>query len=321
MSPALLLLLGLSAAPAPEAVRAGVFLENVESVDLQSDAYSLRFLLWLRWTGEGDPLRTLRFRNALDAWALVVTPASEQPEVLPDGSRYRRLLVDGRFFNKFDLGPFPLDRQEIAIELVDAVRTADQLRFVADEGSGAVAGLQIPGWRVGPARVQTREVAYPGGLGLGPGEARFSTLRFSLRIERPATMLLYTILPPILLVLACAYLVFFLRPVHVDARVSTVITALLAEIFLQLAFTDDIPYLGISVLLDQLFNFSYLVMTAMLVECVVVIRWYDRIPQADADLASKLSARLASLERAARIAFPALYAIGCLAIVLAGRAA
>ena len=90
-------------------------------------------------------------------------------------------------------------------------------------------------------------------------------LRFGVTLERPRRVFFVTMFPPILLVMMCCWFIFFLRPVHVEARVGTVITALLTTVFLQLAFTDDLPYLGNTVLLDQVFNFSYAVITAVLV--------------------------------------------------------
>ena len=147
--------------------------------------------------------------------------------------------------------------------------------------------------------------------------------------------MLLTMAPPVLLVLLCCFSVFFLRPLHVEARVGTVITALLTVVFLQLAFTDDLPYLGESVLLDQLFNFSYLLMTAVLVECVAVTRLFDqqraleeRAAHQEPDAKAKtlaeaagLGARIARLDRLASRGFPPAYLLGCVVLLLVSRGA
>lgn len=62
-----------------------------------------------------------------------------------------------------------------------------------------------------------------------------------------------------------------------SAATMAVLPAVPTVVFLQLAFTDDLPWLGSSVLLDQLFNLSYVMATAVLLECVVVAQWLDQL--------------------------------------------
>ena len=322
-------------APTPQVVQVGVFLRNVEAISLEHNAYSLNFVLWMKWKGELDPTKTLRFVNLLEAWALTAAPVYEEPQVLADGSRYQRLNVEGRFFHKLDLAAYPLDRQEVVLELEDARHPRSTLVYVLDPaGSGVADGLKVPGWNVGAPIADVSAAGYPGGLGQGAGTSDFSHVRFGVKLERPLRLMLFTMAPPVLLVLLCCFAVFFLRPVHVEARVGTVITALLTVVFLQLAFTDDVPWLGNSVLLDQLFNFSYLVMTAALVECVVVTRLFDRVRELEGALPALDDARrtgalvelqrrsslIGRLDRTCARLFPPLYLVGCALLVLWGRA-
>lgn len=320
----------------PEQVVVGVFLRNVESIDVENNTYYLSFTLWMKWKGPRDPTKTFRFVNLIDSWALTQTPVFDEPQKLADGSSYQRLHVEGRFFHKFWLGTFPLDWQKITLELEDPQRTVQDLVFVPDTAhSRMMEGLQIPGWYVTGTFEEEKRIPYPGGFGLtSTGAPVFSRYRFGARLQRPASLFFFKMAPPIALVLLCCYLVFFLRPMHVDARVGTVITALLTEVFLQLAFTDDLPYLGISVLLDQVFNFSYFTITLILVECVAVIWMMDRTAQLEveiktvADGESKkriydeiqaLKRRTVKLDRISKAAFPVLYLVGATVIVLVAR--
>lgn len=334
-----LALLVLVVAPAlawaqAQRVTVGVHLRNAEAVSLEQNAYSLSFVMWMRWKGELDPTKSFRFVNLLEAWALTSTPVYEEPLVEADGSRYQRFVVEGRFFHKFDLGPYPLDWQKLVLELEDVRHDALALTYVADEQSSVVEPLAVPGWTPVARILEVVPFSYPGGLGQADAKP-FSRFRFGVKLQRPLRLLLLTMAPPVLLVLLCCFAVFFLRPLHVEARVGTVITALLTVVFLQLAFTDDLPYLGNSVLLDQLFNLSYVLMTAVLLECVVVTRLFDRAKDLEAQAATqdgearaatKAQAdaalqRIARLDRWAARGFPPLYALGCLVIVLVARGA
>lgn len=319
----------------PQRVTVGVHLRNVEAVSLEQNAYSLSFVMWLRWKGELDPTKTFRFVNLLEAWALTSTPVYDEPLVEADGSRYQRFVVEGRFFHKFDLGPYPLDWQKLLLEVEDVKHDERALVYVPDTaGSGVVDPLKVPGWAAVERILEVVPHVYAGGLGQADAKP-FSRFRFGVKLQRPLRLMLFTMAPPVLLVLLCCFAVFFLRPLHVEARVGTVITALLTVVFLQLAFTDDLPYLGNSVLLDQLFNLSYVLMTAVLIECVVATRWFDRAKELEAQAAAlegaeqtaaKEKAR-AALERIARMdrwaarSFPPVYLVGCLVIVLVSRGA
>lgn len=322
------LLCVLALAQAPEKVTVGAHLRNVEVVNLEENSYHANFVLWVTWQGERDPMKSLRFVNLLEAWALTLQPATEEPVLLPDGRKYQRYVGEGRFFHKFELGGFPLDTQEVVLELEDAQRSERELVLEVDPASSVAEGLKVPGWNVAAPRFEVQHVSYPGALGL-PSDGPHSRARFGVTLERPKRVFFVTMFPPILLVMMCCWFIFFLRPVHVEARVGTVITALLTIVFLQLAFTDDIPYLGTTVLLDQIFNFSYVVITAVLAECVFVMRWHDQVvalehalphmpeserPAVDAERIV-IRTRAEQLDARSRWLFPIAYAVGCALVI------
>jgi hypothetical protein len=316
-----LILLSLTAQAEPTRVKVGVFLRNAEAINLEQNAYNLSFTFWLKWNGESDAVKNLKFVNVLDGWALTQVPVYDEPQTLPDGSRYQRFLVEGRFFNKFRLEAFPFDKQQLVLDLEELKADSTQLVLDVDEASAAREGLTLPGWHVGPILQEAGATAYPTGLAQ-PGQ--FSKYRFALNIERPWSLFALTLAPPLLLVLLCCWLVFFLRAHHVDARVGTVITALLTIVFLDLAYTEDVPYLAGVVLIDQVFNLGYVVLAAMLLCCVAVVRWKDRavelLAQTSGDevqrasriaQAQELEEKITRLDRLAIRAFPPLYVVGC----------
>jgi hypothetical protein len=216
------------------------------------------------------------------------------------------------------------------LELEDAQRGDAELTLEVDPASALEDDLKVPGWIVGASIEEAVKVNTPSNFGLATGGAR-TRLRFGTTIERPRRVFFVTMFPPIVLVMMCCWFIFFLRPVHVEARVGTVITALLTIVFLQLAFTDDLPYLGTAVLLDQVFNFSYVIITGILLECVVVMRWHDHFVALETSLAAMpeserasvdaerraARARYETIDRRSKLLFPLAYAVGCAAIIAA----
>ncbi|MFZ5440696.1 MAG: hypothetical protein ACOZQL_11860 [Myxococcota bacterium] len=324
------LALALALAQPPERVTVGLHLRNVEAINLEENSFHASFVLWAKWRGERDPTKSLRFVNLLEAWALTLAPAFDEPQALADGQRYQRFTGEGRFFHKFELGAFPLDRQQIVLELEDAQRGDGELLLELDPASSVAPGLRVPGWSLGAPVQEVAHEPWPGGLGRPDDTAPHSRVRFGVTLARDRRVFFTTMFPPILLVMLCCWFIFFLRPVHVEARVGTVITALLTIVFLQLAFTDDIPWLGTTVLLDQVFNFSYGVITLVLLECVLVMRWHDRAVALEAAIPSmpeserpaleheraRAKERFERIDRRSKWLFPLVYAVGCTAIVL-----
>jgi len=315
----------LAQAPA-ERVTVGLHLRNVESINLEENAYHANFVLWASWQGDRDPTKTLRFVNLLEAWALTLVPVYDEPPQIPDGPKSQRFTGEGRILPKVEPGPVPPAPPQVVLELEDAQRSDAEQVLELDASSSLADGLRVPGWLVGGALKEAVKVK--DGFGL-PNSGERTRLRFGATLERPKRVFFVTMFPPILLVMMCCWFIFFLRPVHVEARVGTVITALLTIVFLQLAFTDDLPYLGTTVLLDQVFNFSYLIITLVLLECVVVMRWHDHATALEASLqsmpeseravvdAERRSARARSeqIDRRSKWLFPLGYAAGCAAII------
>src|SRR3990172_5973235 len=66
----------------PQEVKIGVYLKNIERVDILSNSYYLDFILWMRWKGPIDPTKSLHFVNVIDRSGMTVNRATEEPELL-----------------------------------------------------------------------------------------------------------------------------------------------------------------------------------------------------------------------------------------------
>ncbi len=95
--------LAQAAAP-PTKVYTGVYVNDIQDVDLETDTYTVDFYIWMRWNNpKVDPSAKLDLMNSYDSWGTVATPASERPVRLKDGSMYRLIHYQGKFNNKFPL--------------------------------------------------------------------------------------------------------------------------------------------------------------------------------------------------------------------------
>lgn len=260
----------------PQKVFVGTYLHNVESIDMATNSYYMNFYIWFKWKGKIDPTENFKFLNTIDEWGITVLPVYDSVITLSDGYKYQRFHVEGRFFHKFWLGTFPLDWQKVIFEIADSKNDKQKLIYIPDTTNSTVnKDLEIPGWDIIKTYNETKTLTFNTDFGEGQ-EKNYSKYRFGIKIHRPVKFFLNKILPPVFVTILCCILIFSLHVSYVDARVSTAIGALLTEVFLQLSFTGNLPNVGIMLLLDHIFNFSYFIILMILVVIIYTTHLFDK---------------------------------------------
>lgn len=275
---ALLLSTCAASAAGPQRVSVGVYLNDVQNLDLKSHSYAVDLYLWFRWKDRDyDPIQSVEFTNPYELWGHARSPAFEKPLRLPDGRFYQVLRVQGRFSRKLPLNDYPFDRQTLTVEFEDTHRDSEGLLFEAD--SAAVnPRLSLPGFKIGAASLEVEPFSYPTAFGdpRVAGPTRFSRGRLTLPIERPALAYSVKLLLPVLCVIFCASLLFLFQPQYVDARVGIGITALLTIVALQITLNADLPEVDYLILMDKVYLGAYLFVIGALGSTVYTTRLHDR---------------------------------------------
>jgi hypothetical protein len=263
----------------PQKVSVGVYLLNVNDNDMKSSIFMLDFYIWFKWTGAIDPTTSFEFTNVVERWGMTRETIYPATIALPDGHKYQCFHIQGKFNRKFDLHSYPLDSQELTIEVEDNQHQMAVLQFEADrEASHYDPGIMIPGWQIDGERLDTEAFGYRSHFGRpqAPGQwEHYTRLTYGLRISRPWGPYLFRMLVPILVVVLSSFVVFFLNPAYADARTSIAATALLSAVALHLTVSADLPHVGYIRLIDKIYNLVYGVIFATLVESVVAIRLRD----------------------------------------------
>ncbi len=202
-----------------------------------------------------------------------------QPEELPDGSLYQVFHIQGRFGHPFDVHDYPFDAQRIVILIEEAEHPPETLVYVVDEGTREVHDtVVIPGWVIGEVEATARDVVYRTNFGdprRTAGSDRYTQLRYSLRVARPLLGNLVMTVLPIAVVMLITFVMFGVESKYFEGRLGLGITSLISAVALQLTAAGDLPATGYLVLLDQIYNVSYVVIFLSLLESVVAVRLYD----------------------------------------------
>ena len=256
-----------------EVVTVGAYMVNIYGIDFRSDTCCITAYVWFKWTGETDPTTTLEFANAVEDWQLKTTAIYTKPKTLPDGTKYQEMRVNGRFFQPYDLRQYPLDSQQIALYLEDSRRTVNEAVYLADtKNAGVDASMKIPGWTVSGLTSQTFIHDYQTDFGdssAGPLSTQFTSLVYSVEIERDISYFYWKLLFPLVIVLLTNWLALLLRPHWIDLRTGMPATALLTLVFLQVAYSSGLPETAYLVLMDKIYVLAY----AMIIVTLLQIIW------------------------------------------------
>ncbi len=243
----------------PEIVTIGAYLNDVQSIDLRNHNYLVDFYLWFRGTNpEIDPSNTMEFVNHSESWGTIITKSTEEPEVLADGQFYQSMHVQGRMSRKLDLRNYPFDRQNIVIDIEDAVFDTAGLKYEIDS-IGVNPALKLPGFQFEPPIMRAADYTHPTNFGdprLTEG-GTYSRVTIDMPIARPTINAIVKNVLPVLLTTICASFVFLLHPSLVDSRFQIAIFSIISIVALQITVGEDLPTIEYLTLLDTLYLLAY----------------------------------------------------------------
>ena len=258
--------LGIAAAPAsaePLKVRVGVYVNDVQDVNLDEGTYFVDFYMWMKWRGspKASPQENIDLINSFDSWGTVVRPLSVNQRVLPDGSNYRLAHYQGRYNSTLPLQKYPFSVENLTVVLEDTEDPVSRLVYVPDlpEPITQASDIAAPGYSVGTATMKIANRAYPTNFGeTGAPDEPYSRITIGVPVSRPWFPYAVKYLLPLVVVLMAAAMVFLLPPRFVEGRFGLAITALLTVIALKWTTDAELPNVDYLTLLDVLYVISLL---------------------------------------------------------------
>lgn len=283
---------------APEKVTVGIYVNDIQEIDLRSHNYRMDFYMWFRWRDpELKPYETAEFMNAFMPVDHVRAELYDAPQKMPDGSLYMVIRNQGQFSVKFPLQRFPFDRQVLRVDIEDSLSPAADLEYVADdtEGPGRAvilnSGITLPGFRIGAPELKVSVYPYPMNFGDISAKAPESYARVTLQVPvtRPWLATGIKIFLPVALIIFCTALVLFVHPSYIEGRLGVVITALLTLVALQLATGGDLPDVDYLLLTHKIYLLSYIFVIATLVQ---IVRMSDTVQRDQYDIVRAADGRV-----------------------------
>jgi hypothetical protein len=256
----------------PQKVYTGVHLMNLYSLNMDEHSFYADFYMWFRWKGRLDPTK-IEFVNLIEKWSSdnAGFDGDSTPVKLKDGSFYKIMRFEGRFFHAFMLNRFPLDQHTLDIQIENPEYPADSIIYVPDTGVVSIRKtLNMVGWEVSHCGIKTGIQDYGTNFGNPQENAHaFSNLAFIVTLKRPLSYFVLKMLLPLLVVMLVSIGALLLHPSYIDTRSSLPIGGLLTAVFLQQTYNDALPDTGYMVLMDKLYLLCYILISLVLLQIIL----------------------------------------------------
>ena len=228
----------------PAIVQVGVYIIDIQSIDLANSNYQLDFYLWFNFNSSQI--------NATDIAQFEFINGQPTIKQIDQSDGYLEYRVTGTFLKTFDFTNYPFESHTLFIELEHENLDNTQLQYTIDPTSFIEPTAGIAGWNLGNLQTQVLTHSY------GPGQD-FSRPEFDITLSRPITSGLVKDVLPISLITAISLLAFAMSAEDYNARIALGITALLSATAFQIALDSGIPPTGYLTLADRMMISVYII--------------------------------------------------------------
>jgi hypothetical protein len=267
-------------------VTVGVFINDVQDIDLSSENFTADIYLWMRWKNPKiDPSTTIESMNSegtqnttsSTSGGLGGAPLYDAPIDMPDGSKYQVLRYQGVFSRKMNLKKYPFDTQILEMVFEDKRSDISQIEFVPDVNPITVndgGSMSIPGYVLGSPSFTVAAHKYPTNFGniSANADIPYSRIIIALPVTRDVLPYLVKIVLPIFIVILITSLIYLLPARLEDARTGIGVTAMLTIVALQWTTDATLPAVEYLTLLDMVYIVSMVYILAAMAYTVLASR-------------------------------------------------
>lgn len=246
----------------PAKVHIGVWLVNVEKVDLVASSYRLDFYLWFKFNPSEICLADVKKFEFVNGPVGPFTPLKEN-----ETSGYVEYRIKGDFIKTFDFTNYPFETHTLAIELEHKELDVSHLRYIADQNSTIDQAINVAGWEIGGYSATVTEHPY--------SDETFSRFIFSVQLKRPTLSSFVKSVLPIIVITTISLLTFFMSPQNFGQRIGLGVTTLMSATAFHLSLLSSIPPIGYLTFADRMMISVYIIFLYNLSVSVYIMKLVD----------------------------------------------
>lgn len=244
----------------PAHVKVGVWLVNVEKVDLPANTYRLDFYLWFKFNPAEISL------NEVKNFEFVNGQPTKYEVDANEEQGYIEYRVKGDFIAVFDFTRYPFESHELPVVLEHKTLNISGIAFEQDHESTIEPAANVAGWNLGGFRTEVKEHAY---------DKVYSRFIFSVTLSRPVVSAFIKSVLPVSFITTISLLAFFMAPTNFSQRITLAVTTLLAATTFHLSLLNGIPPTGYLTLADRIMISVYAIFLYNIAVSVFIMRLVD----------------------------------------------
>lgn len=246
----------------------GIQLLDISQIHPADSTWNANFYLWMRWSGDIDPTTDWQIINPgfpamyiTKTYSYTNEKGLPEPFIMASGEKYQFVTVSAQFVNNFDMTMYPIDTQQLEINIESAGYNRSELVYLPDTSAiNLHKDFAVDGWTLDNISVFTQLHHYDTSFGLGVGDkadSDYSIFRTTIDLTRPISHAMWKMFLPMFIVFLVALFSLLLNSDRFDVRLALAGSSLLALIFLQMGYTGELPSPSPLVLMDQIYALAY----------------------------------------------------------------
>ncbi|MEM3616914.1 MAG: hypothetical protein QXJ31_03265 [Candidatus Bathyarchaeia archaeon] len=284
---------GVESQTEPAKVYVGVWLVNVEKVDLAASSYRLDFYLWFKFNHSEISLADVKKFEFVNGPLGPFTPIEEN-----ETRGYVEYRIKGDFIKTFDFTNYPFETHTLTIELEHKELDVSNLCYIADLNSTIDEAINVAGWEIGEYNATETEHSY--------GDETYSRFIFSVHLKRPMLSSFVKSVLPIIVITTISLLTFFISPQNFGQRIGLGVTTLMSATAFHISLLTGIPPIGYLTFADRMMMSVYTVFLYNLSVSVYIMKLVDAKKTEEAAKFNKKAMKALAVLIAALIAIQAL---------------
>ena len=242
-------------------VSVGVWLINVERVDLAASSYRLDFYLWFKFDPSEIDASTVK------DFEIVNGAPTRTPDIVDEEEGRIEYRIRGEFVKTFDFTRYPFETHILTIELEHKRLNASRLVYKADLETAIDKTVNVAGWEIGGFDTAVVEHSY--------GNEAYSRFVFSLYLKRPVLSSFVKSVLPISIITTISLLTFFISPQNFSQRIGLAVSTLMSASAFHLSLLSGLPPIGYLTLADRMMISVYAMFLYNLSVSVYIMKLVD----------------------------------------------
>lgn len=254
---------------APDTIKVGVFFNSIYDLDLANKSFTADFWIWYNYTNDSlKPLESVEISNAKEFEFF-------SPDIEKMGHiNWATHKCKATLKKEWNLKYFPFDKQQMHVEIEDAIYDSESLIYLADTvNSKYDKNIQLDEWRIKSFHVSQLQKEYETTYGNPElsGSSRYPGLIATFVLERDGIGLFFKLFVGIYVAYLISLSVFFMGPENPE-RFGMIVGALFAGVANKYIVESIMPQTITLTLPDKIHNLTFIYIIFHLIITVVAYR-------------------------------------------------